>query len=248
MSSSNNIVEGDWQSRLGILTHAPQHSAISPFRFDVIRGEYPPQLENPTKLVKLVAKDGDLEEDFIVHKYFACHYSPVLRAAFNSDFLEGQTQTYTIIDATPHAVKILVEWLYTQLINTAPIEDDAVHVQQRHLLVQLWVLGDRFLIPKLQNLAIHALNRLIMAIGLRPGLSVEYTWAHAPVGSPLRLFFLHAHAVIGEFDWYQQNLDSVPKEFLAELLEIIGDNQGCLEELLPNHHMTRYEVREIIEQ
>lgn len=59
---------------------------------------------------------GPNKEPFLVHKDFACHYSPVLRAAFNSSFIEGETQTYDLDDVEEETVRLLVHWIYTQSI------------------------------------------------------------------------------------------------------------------------------------
>ncbi|KAK0126627.1 hypothetical protein ONS95_008213 [Cadophora gregata] len=75
-----------------------------------------PSLRKPQQLVTLLA--GDSPTKFVVHKYFACHYSPVFDAAFNGNFLEGQTQEYKIQDVDEETVRLLVHWLYTQTLDT----------------------------------------------------------------------------------------------------------------------------------
>jgi len=53
-----------------------------------IEMEGTPKLLNLAELVTfIVGKEG--HENFQVHKEHACHYSPVLNAAFNSAFIEG---------------------------------------------------------------------------------------------------------------------------------------------------------------
>ena len=56
---------------------------------------------------------GDSDEVLIVHREFASHYSPVLKAAVNSKFSEGQTQTYRLQETTDRAIRLLVHWFYT---------------------------------------------------------------------------------------------------------------------------------------
>jgi hypothetical protein len=48
---------------------------------------------------------------------FACHHSPVLKAAFNSSFIEGQTQTYRLEDMLPSAFRLLAKWFYSERID-----------------------------------------------------------------------------------------------------------------------------------
>lgn len=57
---------------------------------------------------------GENMKEFVIHKEFACHYSPVFKAAFNSGFIEDQTQTYQLADTNPQVFQLLVQWLYSQ--------------------------------------------------------------------------------------------------------------------------------------
>ncbi|CZR51122.1 uncharacterized protein PAC_00997 [Phialocephala subalpina] len=73
--------------------------------------------ENPTQFITLIADKDNAGVKFGVHKDFACHYSPVLEAAFNSDFTEGQTQSYNFPEYEADVIRALVEWIYTQKIS-----------------------------------------------------------------------------------------------------------------------------------
>jgi hypothetical protein len=59
-------------------------------------------------LVTLYAGQQEEAESFLIHKDFACHYSPVLKAALNSDFVEGQTQSYRLDEENGEAVRLLI--------------------------------------------------------------------------------------------------------------------------------------------
>lgn len=79
---------------------------------------------NPSKLVTLLV-DQDTEK-FVVHNELACHYTPVLKAAFESNFIEGQTQTYKLQDTTKGAVRLLVQWLYPQKLDTIELTESHI--------------------------------------------------------------------------------------------------------------------------
>jgi hypothetical protein len=64
-----------------------------------------PTTRKPAEFVTLYA--GKNEEKFIIHKEFVVHYSPVLKAAFNSEFIEGKNQTYRLEDTTERALRLL---------------------------------------------------------------------------------------------------------------------------------------------
>jgi len=89
-----------------------------------------------------------------VHKNFITHYSPYFDAAFNGNFAEGQSQKLDLEDTEPHVFGTFVNWLYSQNIENAEgeIPDDST-------LVNLWLLADKCLVPKLQNQVIRNLDR-----------------------------------------------------------------------------------------
>lgn len=67
---------------------------------------------------------GDQKKKFIVHKEVACFHSEVLARAFNSGFIEGQTQTYTLDDVSEGAFKLFVQYLYHQEIELRTLASD----------------------------------------------------------------------------------------------------------------------------
>lgn len=53
----------------------------------------------------------------MVHKEFACYHSPVLKAAFDGEFIESQTKTYESKDTEGPVTQLFVNWLYTQRLD-----------------------------------------------------------------------------------------------------------------------------------
>lgn len=45
------------------------------------------------------------------------------KAAFNSQFEEGQTQTYHLEDTTENAIRLLINWVYTQNLDVREPEN-----------------------------------------------------------------------------------------------------------------------------
>ncbi|KAH7417462.1 hypothetical protein BKA64DRAFT_702229 [Cadophora sp. MPI-SDFR-AT-0126] len=68
-----------------------------------------PNFAEPGTTVTFIIVPANNTTKFIVHKEFACYHSSVFRAAFNSNFVEGQTQTYRIEDTSAGAFRLLVE-------------------------------------------------------------------------------------------------------------------------------------------
>ncbi|TVY35539.1 hypothetical protein LOCC1_G005516 [Lachnellula occidentalis] len=67
--------------------------------------------------VTIRAGAAALARDLITHRELACYYSPVFKAAFNSQFVEGETQTYTLDDVGPAVARLLIHWFYHQELD-----------------------------------------------------------------------------------------------------------------------------------
>ena len=107
--------------------HGPRHqvtgtSPILPERRDLASSKYylpslPTDHEanrprNSHQLVTLYAGQQEEAKSFLIHKDFACHYSPVLKAALNSNFVEGQTQSYRLDEENGEAVRLLIHCMW----------------------------------------------------------------------------------------------------------------------------------------
>jgi len=102
---------------------------------------------NPHTVVAITICSPDgRKETFHVYKDFICYYSPFFRAAFNSPFREGQTQTMEFTDTHPVIFGLFVLWLYSQDLDGY---NDKPELAPN--LVKLWILADIALIPRLQN-------------------------------------------------------------------------------------------------
>jgi BTB/POZ domain len=74
-------------------------------------------------VVTFLIGTGDTPKKFIMHKERVCYYSPVLNAAFNSTFIEGQTQTYRLEDTSPSAFRLFTQWIYGQKFDLIQLPD-----------------------------------------------------------------------------------------------------------------------------
>ncbi|KAE9374854.1 hypothetical protein N431DRAFT_372796, partial [Stipitochalara longipes BDJ] len=174
-----------------------------------ISGRRAPHFSAPNEMVTFLIGKAGSEEPFSVHKEFACYYSPVLKAAFDSSFIEGQTQIYRLEDVNSIAFRLFVQWLYSQKIdliqndsengNETIFQKARIHAVPVPLikawrdqdldLAQLWVIGDRLLIPRLQNAVMMAWHSLWTDPDTDRHCStkwVRYAYEHTCEGSPLR--------------------------------------------------------------
>ncbi|PMD52237.1 uncharacterized protein K444DRAFT_709284 [Hyaloscypha bicolor E] len=148
-----------------------------------------PSLENPFALVTLYAGNEENAKPFKLHTDFACHYSPVFKAAFNSGFTEGQYQEYRLDVEEEEVVRLLVEWFYTQALNTRQPEeklDDAATMEEDLILAKLCVLADKLLLPQMQNQVLDRVQEIRNAAGRIPTECLHYVYNNTPPGSPLR--------------------------------------------------------------
>jgi hypothetical protein len=114
-------------------------------------------------MVTFLVGECDKEKQFIVHKEFACCYSHILNAAFNSKYIEGQTQTYRFGDTTEEVIQLLVQWLYRQSLDILQLEPSATYdYAEYESLFDLWILADRLFIPQLQNFVLYRRKKIII--------------------------------------------------------------------------------------
>lgn len=150
---------------------------------------------NANDLVFLIAKD---ESKFTVHKAFACFYSPVLKAAFESEFIEGQTQTFRLSDYDADTVQLFVYWVYSQEVSPVqvPAKNDTlgkyeVFTAAQLALAQVWNLAGYLCVPRLQNYTIRKLEEVCDEFEYVPNTALHYVYETTAVDSPLRKWFLH---------------------------------------------------------
>lgn len=107
-------------------------------------------LRTPQAFVTIIVNKGAHKETFVVHKCLVDHYSSFFKTAFDSKFIEGETQSMTIEDIESSAFGLLVHWIYTQSLKQDQGNDSPSVV----LLAKVWSLAERFIMPRLQNVAI----------------------------------------------------------------------------------------------
>ena len=169
-------------------------------------------------MIMLLGGNRDAATKFAVHKEFACYYSPVFKAAFNSKFMEGITQTYRLSDFDENVVHLLVEWIYLQDIHTSASGDNYSNV------IELWVLGDRLCIPRLQNKSIEWLRKMDREAknGTRyMTTNLENLYNKTRSGSLLRKFAVAQCAEHIKPDTIRAKHELFPKEFILDYASYI---------------------------
>jgi hypothetical protein len=171
---------------------------------------------NPAALVTLYVGNKNDGLKLVIHKDFACHYSPVFEKAFNSVFVEGQTQTYVLHGTTKEAAQLLVYWIYTQTLDMAAVKETAV--KDSLTIFQLWVLADNLIIPRLHNALLREILARRTALNETPTGSLGYLYANTATGSPLRRLMVHLCCNYLDVNWFTNHSTQFPKEMLTEVV------------------------------
>jgi hypothetical protein len=161
---------------------------------------------------------------------FSCDASPVIKTAFNGPFKEGETQTYILDDVDADIYDRLVFWIYTKTVkyrlvngvkSIPPSKETQVRFDEGIVkLMKLWVLGDKLLMPKLQNSVVAVIIEMweLGQCHLESTSWISYIWDHTMVTSPIR-WFVSARVVC----WVRkahclQHSEDFPRELLMEVL------------------------------
>ena len=162
---------------------------------------------------------GPAKKEFVIHKSFVCHASPVLKAAFISNFAEGQTQRYVLEDTTEAAFCLFSEWVYTRNVYwDGKIQDDPIS----SILPRVWVLAEKFLVPKLQNRVMDLIEKVRKKRGTL-GRTISWGYANTRCGSPLRRIYVHQWAWNTKSEDLRRTDISFSIDFLIDLAAFLSD-------------------------
>ncbi len=171
-----------------------------------------------------------------MQKEVATFYSRVLEAEFNSYFIEGQTQTYTLEDVDEGVFKLFIQWLYRQRFGyyLTQAEADLLRQPESHtdeqlkavkdkiekcqeLLARLWILGDRLSIPRLQNLVVDEMDNIRFTWNTTVPLRLlEEVYENTGEECRLRQFLLHHIKDFLPKDVLKEHVEVIPKTFLLD--------------------------------
>lgn len=193
----------------------------------------------------IVGKESNVKK-LVLHKEAACLYSPVFAAAFNSTFLEGQTQEYRLEEVNEGAAQFLVQWLYNQELTITQLDDGKYNQDEVESLIQLYILADKLLLPCLQNLTLSELWKVCHKSKFAHSYNFHYMYANTGPGSPLRRFVVdHCASTLCSHD-YGLSSDNFPKEMLVDLAAVLACSLSPYAsiKLKPEYRLTQYHVPE----
>ena len=181
---------------------------------------------NMDEVVTLIAephhRELDTKNKFMVHKSFACHYSPVLKDFFDNENMNRRFRKYHLHGTSSNTVQLLLQWIYTQKVDIRKISEQPEGEVKSQSLVFLWVLAEKLQIPRLQNAVIRELQALRDRGEPVPTLSLKYVYENFPPANPLPRLLLHQCAG-GLSEWYTHSPEQFPKDMLLELTVYLSE-------------------------
>jgi hypothetical protein len=172
---------------------------------------------------------------FIVHKEIACYHSKVFNAAFNSEFIEGQTQTYRLEDTSEEAFRLLVQWLYAQKLDLLPSKakkffSEEALAEDMHL-AELWVLADKLCMRRLQNMVLTHIEGINIRAHFVAVETFHYVYDNTAGGSPLRRYLVRICALDLQPSAFTEFVDDFPKSMLVDIAEYFSKlRKGTLDD------------------
>ncbi|EMR87465.1 hypothetical protein ACHAPC_009851 [Botrytis cinerea] len=185
---------------------------------------------SPNEMVTFIVGTEYKQETFMIHKQVACEHSEVWNRAFNSAFIEGQTQTYRIEDADPESFRLLTQWVYQEKFDHAHSRDSSSRhngdydliiqcMEEDGVLLGIWVLAEKYLIRRLQNYTMRVLYSKSLVCNLHlVSNELEYVFHNTGEESALRRFVIEQYCCGKTESFHRQILFSYPVEVLVDVI------------------------------
>ena len=160
---------------------------------------------------------GQSKKAFTLHKGILCNVAPYFRAAFEGRFREGVEQVLEMPEEDETVFRGFQLWVYTKSI----LEDgEGLDTMGWRSLIDLYIFGDKFGIPILQDQAIDLLIDKRDASNRIPASHFDHVYQNTRESSPLRKLCVDwsVHG-IRPYLWFESNIrDWYPKDFLIDLI------------------------------
>lgn len=123
-------------------------------------------------------------------------------------------------DTTEEAFGLLSQWFYTQkLEGEFGGREKAVPT-----LCRLWILAEKLLIPRLQNLVIDLIETERVKYNVVWTLVFHHVWDNTAANSPLRRLFISQAAWYMNEIGFRTHVPDFPKEMLAEICFLLSQD------------------------
>jgi hypothetical protein len=148
-------------------------------------GAFTHHLDSKSYKETVVLVVGATKECYTLHKDLLCFYSDFFRAAFNGSFKEATERKIELLEVETHVFEAFQVWLYTQdLPQIDNVSKDTY--TDWSLLIKLWIFGDKYQIPLLQNNTMDKIVDKLDKDRNNPLLWITHVYENTTVNSVLR--------------------------------------------------------------
>lgn len=121
----------------------------------------------------------------MIHKDLLVFYSDYFRGAFNGTFKEATEGKVSLPDERKDDFEIFNQFIYSR-----SLADGEGHTLPWDQLIRVWLLGDKYLVPALQNSTMNSIRKKSDMENWVPTDKVKLIWKNTLPSSPLRKFIL----------------------------------------------------------
>jgi len=171
------------------------------------------------------------KQDFTIHKDLLVFYSDYFRAAFNGSFVEATDKKVDLFDVDQRVFEHFHAWLYTRKL----VHEDDEPLSWGNLF-DLWIFGDRFQIPMLQNCVIDEIFAKVERDKGAPKFMAGIAYKSTVKGSPLRrasIELLAYSSLLGDEDDSMMADDCLHHFTLDILADTIKEPDAARQNKLP---------------
>ena len=192
--------------------------------------------------VNLIA--GEAQKKISVHKFLVCRTAPYFQAALNGSFKEAAEQTITMPEQSPETIERFVLWVYTgKLLEGNEEAGDLTPMR----LADIYIVGDIYGIPELQNSAMDCLVAWVIANWKFPAGILTRVYEHTPKDCRLQRFIVERAATKYKFHekgkWLENNISLFPQQYLMDIVrELSRHRWGITDDIDWNNLGCRYHV------
>ncbi|CAD0056030.1 unnamed protein product [Aureobasidium pullulans] len=159
---------------------------------------------------------GPEEREFLIHKGLLCHYSEYFRGALSGSFKEGLEGAVPMPQEDPYLFEIVVSWCYTRKLQD--MADKAGSEMDYLDLINLWIFGDKHIIPALQNAVMDAFMQKNAAVKHIPSCYILHIYENTMPRSQMRRVVIDLVAYTGGLDEYVECVLSFWSDYYRGML------------------------------
>ncbi|KAI4743408.1 hypothetical protein E4T50_06206 [Aureobasidium sp. EXF-12298] len=162
---------------------------------------------------------GAEKKVYSIHKDLLVFYCDYFRAAFNGSFTEAAEGKISLPHERVDVVNIVAKFIYTRQLS------DGVNCDiPWEVLCRVWIFGDKYQMPALQNKAMNTLLKRVARSGIAPTHCIKLIYDNTCPGSPLRGFIVDLVVWKGNISdiMGSEKCQQWPQEAFIELVRAFG--------------------------